>query len=164
MSGPSDSCAGACCSVFPMSHSALQMMARGASTDPEATYILDMLIPLTRDEARERTARLGYEWPERDWPEGAYDLFTCRHWDEATRLCTAYDSRPKMCSNYPYGPTCERGCGYGIATKSELVNWDWDAEAKGWKIRLESTDEWAWDPAAAVARKVGGDEDKPVLP
>lgn len=40
-------------------------------------------------------------------------LFTCKHWDGATRLCTIYERRPQMCRDYPEpGKVC-RFCGDG---------------------------------------------------
>jgi len=79
------------------------------TADPDAfadgPYMLDMLIPLNGVQAREREARF-------DVLESAPDTerFTCRHWDEGTRLCTAYESRPGMCRDYPQG-ACQHGCG-----------------------------------------------------
>lgn len=44
----------------------------------------------------------------REWtPDGA--IFDCKHFDG--RNCTAYESRPRMCSGYPYGGACRvEGC------------------------------------------------------
>lgn len=32
--------------------------------------------------------------------------YSCNYWDSETRLCTAYEHRPKMCSEYPYDGIC----------------------------------------------------------
>ena len=45
-------------------------------------------------------------------------VFRCTHFDEATRLCDSYDSRPGMCRDYPRAllfqpqPELLPGCGY----------------------------------------------------
>ena len=37
--------------------------------------------------------------------------YTCKHHDKETGLCTIYDQRPAMCSEYPYGSACRYpGC------------------------------------------------------
>jgi Fe-S-cluster containining protein len=89
-------------------------------------YLADMLIPLNLVEAAERLESFGVEphWADEagfDWA-GRYvndptrRLMTCRHFDEETRLCGAYDSRPQMCRNYPYTATsCDYGCGYSLS-------------------------------------------------
>lgn len=33
-------------------------------------------------------------------------LYSCRHWDEHSGLCRAYDQRPTMCRNFPYEGKC----------------------------------------------------------
>lgn len=66
-----------------------------------------MLIPISHQEAVDRRARFGVDLPVHadDGP-----FFRCRHWDETTRLCGIYDTRPAMCRDYPYGQPCEHGC------------------------------------------------------
>lgn len=34
-------------------------------------------------------------------------VYTCKHFDKKAGNCTAYESRPAMCSNYPYNRKCE---------------------------------------------------------
>ncbi len=48
----------------------------------------------------------------------AIQIWTCVHFDGAN--CTAYEARPRMCSEYPYG----KPCGYGEACA-------WDAGRAG---------------------------------
>lgn len=83
-------------------------------------YIADMLIPLTPEEADARLDRLGISTLRfADWHyKESAELFTCRHWDETTRLCTAYESRPAMCSEYPYERPCE-WCGKDACKQGE---------------------------------------------
>lgn len=123
---------------------------RMGTIEPEQRYILDMVIPLTRAEAVARYERLGYG-ELKDYGDDYY-LFTCRHWDEETRLCTAYESRPSMCSRYPYGSECERGCGYSNKVSHRSETWEWDDVAKGW--RPKSSDNWLWDAEAGVLRAI----------
>lgn len=143
----SDSCAGACCSVFPM-HKDFPMFTRKTPATGDQAYILDMLIPLTRRQAVARSRRLGYPDPPKYGPK--YGLFTCKHWNEETRLCGDYENRPKMCADYPYGRACERGCGF--TTERAHDGWEWDAEANGW--RPTSNDNFLWDAEAGVLRPI----------
>lgn len=151
----SSSCAGACCAVFPMP------LGSPKTDEPteEQAFIEDMRIELTRTEAEERYARLGYgELPV--WREGwDHRLYTCRHWDEQTRLCTVYEQRPTMCRDYPYeGHQCERACGFELSQEQldaiaerKDSQWAWDAVGEGWRPRSNS--EFEWDPEAGVIRR-----------
>lgn len=78
----------------------------------DGPYILDMIIPLTHDAARERARELRTIGAETWEPVAGSNYFTCRHWDELTRLCTAYEDRPTMCRDYPYGGACQHGCSF----------------------------------------------------
>lgn len=156
-----DSCAGACCAVFPLDAcQADRILKYGeASNITDAVYIADMIIPLTRDEAVARYARLGYgELPTAWKDDGQHSLWTCRHWDEETRLCGAYEARPVMCKGYPYGATCERGCGYEHDPDPSPVKWEWDGAAKGWRAVFRSTDKWIWDGELVRANNAGQSE------
>lgn len=91
-------CGGACCRRFPLNRSPAQLGARyveltawrdsGGEMEPwmlESMMICEMVISLADE---------GDETP----------TYTCKHFDDATGRCTAYDRRPKMCSEYPsYG-------------------------------------------------------------
>lgn len=151
-------CAGACCAVFPMHLEQTQFAMRKGRQKRDIEYIADMLIPLTRRQALARSRRLGYGDPPKYGKN--YGLFTCRHWDEQTRLCTAYDERPDMCRDYPYvGRSCERGCGYKIDQKATTAiadrnneTWEWDVEANGWRPRSNS--DFLWDRENGVLRKI----------
>ncbi len=72
-----------------------------------------MLVELTADQAVERAERFDVTPPEgfdlRSWAEAAPG-YTCRHWDEETRLCTVYEDRPQMCREYPYAGRCQHDC------------------------------------------------------
>ena len=154
MTTESTTCDGQCCAVFSMSQAQTMFRAKG-KLRAEAEYALDMLIPLTRRQALARTRRLGYPDPPKYPPE--YNLFTCKHWDEETRLCGDYENRPAMCRDYPYGRTCDRGCGYqvekleGKAAEDDSM-WVWDVAANGWKPT--SNTGFLWDAEAGVMRAI----------
>lgn len=117
---PAEPCDGRCCSVFHLS-SPLWMLdlrnrrnvARGydPALDPnKPLMIVDMLIRLTPDQIAERIER--FDLPA-DLAEDRIGngQFTCRHWDEDSRLCTIYEDRPPMCRDYPNHGKCGHGCG-----------------------------------------------------
>lgn len=59
-----------------------------------------MCRPMTDEEVAERIKRLYDEDFVDPWP--GVQRYRCIYWDEATSLCTIYDHRPAMCSDYPY--------------------------------------------------------------
>jgi len=104
-------CTGTCCAAFRIPHTPASLkraVRQGRVLDGD--QLLDMLIPLTPKEARERNRQFGgdgdnpFPWSDRG------HHFTCRHWDEDTRLCTIYEERPMMCREFPYGKDCPFGC------------------------------------------------------
>ena len=103
-------CDGHCCAAFylPVPHE--EMTAKHMCRFRDGAYIAAMVLPLTADAAAER---LGHGWP--DTSEARHNLYTCRFWDHRTRLCVAYDDRPAMCRDYPYGKPCEHGCDYQVS-------------------------------------------------
>lgn len=111
-------CDGRCCAVFPLQKGALERMAAGLVTD--GAFVVDMVIPLTRRQASDRARRFGYKlpWRSRVFARG-YDLFTCRHWNEETRLCSVYADRPQLCREYPYDHACDHAdCCYTAPEKT----------------------------------------------
>ena len=107
MSG-SSTCGGECCAVFTLLRTKAQI-ERGTWADKD--YIADMIIPLTAKQARERIARFNMP-PTGDLRKFTGKIFTCRHWNEETRLCGAYENRPTMCRDFPYAQPCHQGCSY----------------------------------------------------
>lgn len=98
-------CDGACCALFPLS-APYQRLLDEPETIQDGDYLADMLVPLTHRQAVARGKRFDSSFhvtADREW-------FSCRHWDEKTRLCKAYESRPSMCRRYPYGRPCDQGC------------------------------------------------------
>lgn len=95
-------CTGHCCRVIHVGVGASrreieEIAIREGSR--EAWFIVDMLRPLVGDDPK-GTGR---------WFTEADRRYTCRHFDGVN--CTAYEERPDMCRNYPYGRPCpEDGC------------------------------------------------------
>jgi Fe-S-cluster containining protein len=100
------SCTGKCCVAFPLNKTLGELAAmRYPASAFEALTILGMIQPLTVEETRERAARFGLGEPDDE-----IKYYSCRHWDEETRLCTIYDERPWMCRTYPNEDKCDHGC------------------------------------------------------
>jgi Fe-S-cluster containining protein len=104
-------CPGHCCVAFylPTPHDRVEEIAEGMR---DGEVIAEMVIPLTVSEANERLERFGSGREYRKDSEG--HVYTCRHFDDESRLCTIYEQRPEMCRDYPYGHDggCEYECGY----------------------------------------------------
>lgn len=113
-------CTGACCAVFEFRDPQLP----GWEDVGDGEFIADMLIPLDLVTAAERMERFGaaywadqvhHDWEGRSIKSPSRRLYTCRHWDEDTKLCGAYESRPTMCAEYPYyADDCDYKCGYKL--------------------------------------------------
>lgn len=110
-------CDGRCCAVFYFPSSPAQIRAKGFKRYVDGKTISRMLVPLDREAAKKRIEAFSIsppggtdEWIDR--AEGS--IYTCKHWDEDSRLCTIYDKRPQMCADYPYRGTCQHGCGYTL--------------------------------------------------
>jgi Fe-S-cluster containining protein len=111
-------CAGYCCAVFTFTSTPAQIRERIAEKkcSRDDPMLADMLIPLSFEDAQARAAE--FHLPSSPaiaevarWTEDT-PLYTCKHWDETTRLCTIYESRPMMCRDFPYGRECGHGCGF----------------------------------------------------
>jgi len=110
-------CSGHCCRrfAFPLSPSEVERVAAdpdgvitldtGESHPPifDAAYMADMLI----DPQLRETTPDGRPLAEPEW------YYTCRHLVDG-RDCGAYEQRPRMCREYPYGRPCMySGCTLG---------------------------------------------------
>lgn len=107
---PADSagvCTGQCC-VAPIFSVAADHLAEGCE-DPEHRYLADMLTPISVSEARIREELVGFM--PREWDEAA-EPNICRHFDTGTRRCTAYESRPSGCRDWPLPDAGCLFCGY----------------------------------------------------
>jgi Fe-S-cluster containining protein len=108
-------CTGRCCTVFYLPKTEAELAAGFAGRVSGGQQILNMIEPLTFDAAAERWEAIWHE-PLREGllrEDGAGHLYTCRHWDERSGLCGIYESRPSMCSTYPYDRACDY-CEYTI--------------------------------------------------
>lgn len=114
---PKATCPGYCCAAFHWPRK-IRDARKHAKEVMDGEQIANMLIPLTPKEARERYERFS----GRKVPRGIFTWklrghhFTCKNWDEGSRLCKIYDERPQMCKGYPYGKVCEHGCGFAGGT------------------------------------------------
>lgn len=89
-------CTGHCCERFYIPHTPDELRAKAEDGSlKDGATIADMVIDLG-------PAGRG------DGSEGDYKghFYTCRHFDRETRDCRIYNSRPGMCSKYPYGKPC----------------------------------------------------------
>ena len=111
--GVDRTCPGHCCVAFYLStpHDRIDDMA---DEFQDGEVIADMVIPLSVAEANERLER--FESDREYMPKWEGHVYTCRHFDERTRLCTIYEERPQMCRDYPYGRAggCEYQCGFRV--------------------------------------------------
>lgn len=144
----SDTCGGGCCAVFWLPREI------GPGT-VDGEFIADMRIELTEEQARERWAKfIGTEPRASLTGNEQRTTYTCRHWDEETRLCTVYDQRPNVCRDYPYGNPCSHGCSYqvpvDVATRYGNGQWAWDETEKAWRPRTSAYG--TWDAEAGVMR------------
>jgi Fe-S-cluster containining protein len=110
------SCAGRCCAVFtlPWSHETL-IERQHEIVDGE--QLAAMVLPLTGAALDDRAERFGLP-PQNH--TGTHH-FTCRNWDEDTKLCNVYDDRPWLCREYPYLGVCQHGCGYELTPIDKLL-------------------------------------------
>lgn len=82
-------CTGHCCRSFFIPYSPAELMDRASQpgAGPEDMQIAQMVVPLPQP------VQLGV---------GSY--YTCKHFDGTG--CKIYETRPKMCSDYPYQSDC----------------------------------------------------------
>jgi Fe-S-cluster containining protein len=121
-------CSGVCCAAFPWKRSPAQLVVypaeAGGSTQAESRYIADMLVPLSPEQAKARHERFGVGYARTEYgravASGRY-WYTCKHWNEDTKLCGAYDDRPMMCREFPYDNECEHGCGQALDDAARAV-------------------------------------------
>ena len=124
---PIGQCPGSCCADFTIGGSTHEDVAKSKQDrqthmrfsldDKDGLYVIDMLIPVSKEEHNERIDRFFplHVHERLKIPEDGNESnthFTCAHWDETTRRCMAYASRPEMCSEYPYARECSHGCNF----------------------------------------------------
>lgn len=95
-------CTGHCCRRF-RTESIPGLQVRRNAGEAEAAYLLNMLVPLGPPEQATPYFLFGSQW------------YTCRHL-QPSGDCGAYEARPSMCRDYPYGHACcFDGCTWGAA-------------------------------------------------
>jgi Fe-S-cluster containining protein len=109
---PDCECDGRCCALFYFPKTPAEIEAAietdGAYNGNDGRMIAQMLVPLSREQIEERMER--FDIPASMVTGDHSNMFTCKHWDEETKLCTVYENRPEMCAAYPYEK--KNGCGY----------------------------------------------------
>jgi Fe-S-cluster containining protein len=96
MEKKSNECTGECCASFTLYGGAEE---RFALKDDEV--MKNMLTLIGKD-----------VFNASEYPAGEEEIYanqynhTCKFWDRETKLCTVYDKRPQMCSEYPYDGIC----------------------------------------------------------
>lgn len=121
-----NACTGKCCAVFNYSVGVPTLQRRADYGDDEAAFLVDMLIELSPDEAFERATRHDIKPRSetvdlREWIDKG-PVYTCRHWDEETKLCGVYEDRPKMCRDFPYAEKCSYDCNCTFTAPPEVIN------------------------------------------
>jgi len=102
-------CGGHCCAAFWMPFPSRNVVR--ASNGHDAEQIAGMLIPLSNRQARVKLKERGVDINKpRNFPGSRGHYYTCKNWNPENGLCMAYDSRPHMCSAFPYGNLCPYGC------------------------------------------------------
>jgi Fe-S-cluster containining protein len=131
---PRSACPGYCCAAFYWPRTAAWMKQYAEEHTYDGPQIRDMLIPLTPKQARERYERFAGESTQAfSWKHRGHH-FTCKNWDEATRLCKIYEDRPTMCRDYPYGQECQHGCGLvGGCSSADRIKMREEQSANQWK-------------------------------
>lgn len=101
-----DRCTGRCCQAFHIHRSlddiAAMARADGSPYAAEHSKLAAMLLPIERvDDCAPAIGRVSGGTVAHGW------WYTCRHYDDLTSNCDAYEDRPDMCRDYPYGRRCE---------------------------------------------------------
>lgn len=131
-------CPGYCCAAFYLPTTYAQMQDKKKRLR-DGDQIAGMIVPLTPKEARERHERFGGGGAEQfKWKYRGHH-FTCKHWDEETKLCTIYPDRPDMCRDFPYGDPCPFNCGFdgGMPTdeRTKIREEEWLNQWKAYRAK-----------------------------
>lgn len=84
----------------------------------DAAFILDHWIPVPRDWAA--SINPDFVWPGRVY---AAEYYLCDAWDAETRLCTAHESRPPVCQDFPWYSTPQDTTSYHIESWKRCAFW-----------------------------------------
>ena len=104
----SDRCTGHCCRSFHLPYSPTELRRyiiegeqhlNGRKHVYDGLQILDMVM------------YLGWKPADEDGPPPQGHIYTCKNLNVETNDCTAYETRPGMCRDYPYNKPCRyQGC------------------------------------------------------
>jgi Fe-S-cluster containining protein len=98
-----DRCTGHCCERFylPWSPADLERNAKDHPDDKQLQQVAGMVI-FIEEELKHHTYPTGDKvvTDRKNW-------YTCKNFNKETRGCNIYETRPKMCSDYPYGHPCQ---------------------------------------------------------
>jgi Fe-S-cluster containining protein len=100
-------CCGSCCSPVVLPFAKFEA-SRAKNLDPVTRrWILEDLTPMGPKEAKARGEGWIFDQRKRvgsltHTGETILFLYSCRHFDEETRLCTNHDNRPPGCRGYPW--------------------------------------------------------------
>jgi Fe-S-cluster containining protein len=114
-------CSGDCCKRFylPFSPDQLKTMAETGDhphNKEEIVFVADMVIPI-------EAAKDAKEGVDGGPPPQTGHYYTCRHHDAATGNCTTYETRPRVCRDFPfYGAGYRNRCRYKTCTWEEARN------------------------------------------
>lgn len=98
-------CTGHCCRCFVLPCGPAELEAEKARVK-DGEQIAAMVIYLGQHE-------VGWspEAPILDPAPEGHHYYTCKNFDVTTNNCRAYETRPAMCRDYPYGNPCRyQGC------------------------------------------------------
>jgi Fe-S-cluster containining protein len=102
-------CSGDCCRMFylqGMNYEEVKEYIKHFKDSKEANTIIDMIIPLSTEEANEVIIKTGLdkiiEGEKYKIAAEKGHLFTCKHFDGVENKCLIYKDRPAMCKNYPH--------------------------------------------------------------
>ncbi len=111
-------CTGHCCRNFPLPLSPEEFQSEAANIkartiesdrDREFVQVASMLIPLGVSSKPYSDGRVQYR-------------YSCKNFS-ATGDCSIYETRPRMCSDYPYGGDCDHVTSGCTMTNGDGVTW-----------------------------------------
>ena len=125
-------CNGTCCErfVLPFSFEEFQKSyelckATGKKRWGQIDIIGPMLIPLDDRKPVDWNPADNKKFGKReDGTPMTHFHYTCKHFDKETRLCGIHETKPKMCSDYNYGNSCNyENCNFKCNSNEDLKLW-----------------------------------------
>lgn len=106
---------GACCNPVTLPMTQLEAAKNSSISPDEKFWITQILVPITRSDAKERAPHLfshGKRVVDDKGRPVPIHYYVCGWYDEETKLCTNHEGRPDTCRGYPW---------YGDAPKSNAA-------------------------------------------